>query len=73
MNVKTIKDALNRTPFRSFKVETTGSKIIPVRRPELVFIVNDFTLIISDADHLHLIDADYVASLHMSLARRKAA
>ncbi len=72
MNAKALREALTKTPFRPIEIETKGGKVIPITHPENMFLaMEDTMLIVSAPDHIHMVDAEAVASVRMQ--RRKQA
>lgn len=73
MQVKTLEEALQNTPFRPFNIHTDG-RVIRVQHPEQVLITpNKTTAVVAGSDDsLAILDLDHISSLSVAPRRRRA-
>ena len=70
-----VKERVEATPFRPFKLETTGGKQIQIVTPDhLLFAPESRDLIIAfePGGHMHLLSTDQLASLEVELPDDRA-
>ena len=70
VKLETLETALHAAPFRAFELRTDGD-VIRVHHPEQVFLAENKTTVIVDAeDRIHIVGLEYISRL---TALRKSA
>ncbi len=67
MNARTIRDALNRQPFESFRVVLSNGESFEIRHPEMAYLMQHNLLVFYDMDEEGLPDRFHtIALLHIA-------
>jgi hypothetical protein len=65
-----VKERMDATPFRPFKLETTGGKQIQIVTPDHLFFApesRDLIIAFEPGGNMHLLSTDQLASLEVEM------
>jgi hypothetical protein len=71
MHIQPIQNAVEKTPFQPFEIETTGGRTVLVKHPDfLLFSESKNTIVVTEGDHVYLIGVNEVSSIRYREALR---
>ena len=73
MNVKTLEDVLQTTPFKPFTIQVDNGSSIKVPHPDFFMMNKSKTAaVIVDGDHFKIVDIGHISSVTVSNVKRAA-
>jgi hypothetical protein len=71
LNIKTVRERLNKTPFKPFYIRLTDGRRVYVEHPDFVSVGGSVVAIISLDDSIQEIDSLHIVSLDPAPAKRR--
>lgn len=70
LNLKTIRERLNKTPFKPFDIRLSDGRKILIQHPDFVSVGGSVVVVISLDDTIQEIDAFHIVSLDAPAKKR---